>query len=123
MRVKRWGWRGEGEEVRVERSLEGEGRPRTPAARLCLGAQAARNEALGIGNLWAHFVWAQHVYDVLRVPTHFSSALCANLARRYFDSIRQYRYQHEMDAQGFSLAKPAHVHIEREQATICMPYA
>lgn len=74
-----------------------------------------RNDDLGIGNRWAHFIFAQHVHDVLRAPVHFSSALCTMLARRYFDAIRQYTYQQEMKRSGLSLAAPTRVHLEKAE--------
>mmetsp|Transcript_16370 Transcript_16370/g.54409 ORF Transcript_16370/g.54409 Transcript_16370/m.54409 type:complete len:377 (-) Transcript_16370:25-1155(-) len=48
-------------------------------------AYAARNAELGIGRKWSHFLWAQHVHEVLRITPSFSSAVCAQIARRHFE--------------------------------------
>ena len=50
-----------------------------------------RNNALGIGNAWSHFIWPQHAYQVLGVVVRFSSAVCGVLARGYFGDLRQHQ--------------------------------
>ena len=66
----------------------------------------ARNAELGIGNLWSHFVWAQHTYEVLRVRPRFSSAVCAHIARRHFELVRALREQARLAGPGRARALP-----------------
>ena len=66
----------------------------------------ARNAELGIGNLWSHFVWAQHTYEVLRARPRFSSAVCAHIARRHFELVRALREQARLAGPGRARALP-----------------
>lgn len=45
---------------------------------------ASANAALGIGRVWSHFIWAQHVRDMLHARVQYSSAVCGELARYHF---------------------------------------
>ena len=65
---------------------------------------AARNEELGIGNLWSHFIWAQHVHEVLRTQPRFSSAVCAQIARHHFEAVRTLQDQARGVESGKALA-------------------
>merc|ERR1712113_167493 len=48
---------------------------------------AQNNKQLGIGNLWGHFIWAQHVH-LLRAHVVYSSAVCGRLARIHLGDRR-----------------------------------
>ena len=58
----------------------------------------ARNEDLGIGNVWSHFVWASHAIDFLHAPMRFSSAVCGTLGRHHYQALRRQSTQGSLEA-------------------------
>lgn len=55
------------------------------------GQYVERNEQLGIGNLWSHFIWPSHIFDFLKFPIAYSSAVCGELGRHHFRQLRAYK--------------------------------
>ena len=65
-------------------------------------AYARANAALGIGNTWGHFIWAQHARDVLRARVRYSSAVCGQLARVHLHGVRGSRRREPREVCGES---------------------